>query len=209
LLNESPMAEDFNPRIFLMDTGPLITLAAAESLDYLLILDLPVIIPDAVFYEATSNSTAIGAADIAEWTQAHADQINIVPSQVFASHFWALTHSQVKVPNLGESAALEVARYSPFLNGEEQALLLTEDDKVLNGLFIPEKDRERIIVLSTHDYLDGLEKAQKINSTAAVYARANDGGRFASEKKAQKENHDRAMAALDAALRNQEARKFI
>jgi hypothetical protein len=201
------MAEEFNPRIFVMDTGPLITLAAAESLDYLLILDLPVIIPDAVFYEATSNSTAIGAADIAEWTQAHADKLNIVPSQIFASHFSMLSRGSVKTPNLGESAALEVARHSPFLNDDEQALLLTEDDKVLNGLFIPESDRKRIVVLSTHDYLDGLEKAQMINSADAVYQRANDSQRFASKKKAEKENHDRAMAALNAALQNQEARK--
>jgi hypothetical protein len=39
--------------IIVTDVPPLITLAAAQSLDYLLYADLPVVIPDAVFYEAT------------------------------------------------------------------------------------------------------------------------------------------------------------
>jgi hypothetical protein len=51
-------------RILIMDTGPLITLAVAESLDYLLLPGLPVIIPDAILYEATIKSNALGANEI-------------------------------------------------------------------------------------------------------------------------------------------------
>jgi hypothetical protein len=40
---------------------PLITLAAAQSLDYLLYPALPVIIPDAVFHEATHAAGKLGA----------------------------------------------------------------------------------------------------------------------------------------------------
>jgi hypothetical protein len=43
-------------RIIVTDAPPLITLAAAKSLDYLLYQlypGLPVVIPDAVFHEAT------------------------------------------------------------------------------------------------------------------------------------------------------------
>ena len=41
-------------RLFVVDTGPLITLAAAQSLDHLLYVEgASVVIPDAVFYEAT------------------------------------------------------------------------------------------------------------------------------------------------------------
>jgi hypothetical protein len=40
-------------RIIVTDAPPLITLAAAKSLDYLLYPGLPVVIPDAVFHEAT------------------------------------------------------------------------------------------------------------------------------------------------------------
>ena len=41
--------------LFVLDTGPLITLAAAESLDYLPYPKVAVIIPHAVFYEATRD----------------------------------------------------------------------------------------------------------------------------------------------------------
>jgi hypothetical protein len=45
------------PRIALVvvDTVPLITLAAAETLDYLLYPNVDLIVPDAVFYEATRD----------------------------------------------------------------------------------------------------------------------------------------------------------
>ena len=43
-----------------MDTGPLITLAAADSLDYLLYPAVPLYVPDAVLYEATRDSAALG-----------------------------------------------------------------------------------------------------------------------------------------------------
>ena len=43
-------------RIVVVDAAPLITLAAAGSLDYLLYPNLPVLIPDAVFHEATSGA---------------------------------------------------------------------------------------------------------------------------------------------------------
>ena len=53
-----------NLKIFVVDTGPLITLAAARSLDYLLYVDADVIIPDAVLHEATRDAARLGAQDI-------------------------------------------------------------------------------------------------------------------------------------------------
>jgi hypothetical protein len=47
--------------LFVVETGPLITLAAADSLDYLLYPNVPIVIPDAVFYEATRDSAKLGA----------------------------------------------------------------------------------------------------------------------------------------------------
>ncbi len=41
-------------RLIVTDAPPLITLAVAKSLDYLLYPELPVIVPDAVFHEATA-----------------------------------------------------------------------------------------------------------------------------------------------------------
>ena len=45
-------------KLIVTDTGPLITLAAADSLDYLLYPGVPVYVPDAVLYEATVRSDA-------------------------------------------------------------------------------------------------------------------------------------------------------
>ncbi len=195
------MADIVVPRILVMDTGPLITLAVADSLDYLLLPGLPVIVPDAVFFEATRNSTAIGAMDITEWVQAHADKVNIVPTSVFVAEVSLLENNNVRVPDLGERAALEIIRYTPFVNKDEIAILLTEDDEVIRGRFIPEYERSRIVIVTTFDLLESLEEAQLINSVDAVYDRANDGGRMATKKQTEKENYERAMAALQAALK--------
>ena len=46
------------PRVslYVLHTGPLITPAAADSLDYLLYPNVAVVIPDAVFCEATRDT---------------------------------------------------------------------------------------------------------------------------------------------------------
>ncbi len=51
----------FDITLIVTDVSPLITLAAAGTLDYLLYPGLPVIIPDAVFYEATRQTDRMGA----------------------------------------------------------------------------------------------------------------------------------------------------
>ena len=43
-------------KIFVVDTGPLITLAVAQSLDYLLFVEADVVVPDAVLHEATFDA---------------------------------------------------------------------------------------------------------------------------------------------------------
>ena len=51
-------------KLFVVDTGPLIALAAAQSLGYLLYADADVVIPDAVLYEATHDAARLGAFKI-------------------------------------------------------------------------------------------------------------------------------------------------
>jgi hypothetical protein len=63
--------EELHAKLIVPDTGPLITLAAADSLDYLLYPEVPVYVPDAFLYEATVKSDALGAQSIAEWVQRH------------------------------------------------------------------------------------------------------------------------------------------
>lgn len=190
-------------RILIMDTGPLITLAVSESLDYLFLPGLPVIIPDAILYEATIKTSALGADEIVGWTQTNAARVQVISTQILAAHLDRLSTGFEGLPDLGERAALEVARYTPYLADGEQALLLTEDDRLIRGNFIALDDEERVIPMTTYDFLDGLERAQLINSIDAVYARASDAGRLASKRRLAKERHETAMAALQSVLANQ------
>ncbi|MBN8909613.1 MAG: hypothetical protein J0H99_24130, partial [Rhodospirillales bacterium] len=70
-------------RIIVTDAPPLITLAAAQGLDYLLYPDLPVLIPDAVFYEATNAAGKLGAQEIIAWYRAHPNAVHIEPTEAF------------------------------------------------------------------------------------------------------------------------------
>jgi len=71
-------------KLFVVDTGPLITLAAAQSLDYLLYVNVDVVIPDAVLHEATYDAARLGAQDIIEWVKAHRGQIEIAATRTYA-----------------------------------------------------------------------------------------------------------------------------
>ena len=61
---------EISAKLIVTDTGPLITLAAADVLDYLLYPGVVVYVPDAVLYEATINSNAIGTAGLARSSRA-------------------------------------------------------------------------------------------------------------------------------------------
>jgi hypothetical protein len=62
-------------------------------------------------------------------------------------------------------------------------------------------DRERMISITTRDFLEGLEEAQRINSADDVYRRAEDAGRLASRRAALAGDHERAIAAVKRLLR--------
>ena len=86
-----------------MDTGPLITLAVAESLDYLLYPGVPVYVPDAVLYEATRDGAALGAAEILEWVQLHTEQVHTLSTEVFFNYVQIReTHPGRREKDLGE-----------------------------------------------------------------------------------------------------------
>ncbi len=77
------MPDELSARLIVMDTAPLITLAVAESLDFLLYPGIPVAIPDAVLYEATRDASKLGATDILGWAKAHYDLVGIAPTNVY------------------------------------------------------------------------------------------------------------------------------
>ena len=171
--------EELHAKLIVPDTGPLITLAAADSLDYLLYPAVPVYVPDAVLYEATVKSDALGAQSIAEWVQRHSQQVYPLVTQVFTDHLATLGAGLRPPRDLGERAAIEAIRHTLVLAKDERAIFVTEDDRLLTGTYVVlDVDRERMISITTRDFLEGLEEAQRINSADDVYRRAEDAGRL-------------------------------
>jgi hypothetical protein len=161
-------------RLIVADAPPLITLAVAKSLDYLLYPELPVLIPDAVFHEATAAAGKLGAQEILDWYRAHADVVRVEPTEIFQNEM-TLREIAGHRPSrdLGERAALELIRNLPMGAGE-RALLLSDDRDAERLVII---DPEKMILLTTWDYLRQLEEAQRIQSADAIIAAVRAAGR--------------------------------
>jgi hypothetical protein len=136
----------FDVRLIVTDAPPLITLAVGKSLDYLLYPELPVLIPDAVFHEATAAAGKLGAQEILDWYRANMDAVRIEPTEIFQNEI-ALREISGRKPSrdLGERAALEVIR-SLQMATTDRALLLS-DDRDADRLAIV--DPARLILLTT------------------------------------------------------------
>ena len=165
--------------LYVLDTGPLITLAAADSLDYLLYPNIAVVIPDAVFYEATRDIARLGAQSIIDWVKAHHARIEIAVTNAYLKFDAAReTNPRAYEPNLGERAALEVVEEPGRLQGDERAILLCGETAVTRRIVV--REREKIIELTTMDFLKLLEEERRLQSADAVFARALAAGRTPS-----------------------------
>jgi hypothetical protein len=170
------------PRIalYVSDTGPLITLAAADSLDYLLYPNVTVVLPDAVFYEATREAGRLGAQSIIEWAKLHHDQVELAVTQIFVAFQVAREGDPAfRMANLGEQSAVEVIEEPGRLTDGELAVLLCEETAILKRIQVTERDK--IVELSTLDFLKLLEAQQRIQSADAVFERAMEAGRRPSQ----------------------------
>ncbi len=166
-------------KIFVVDTGPLITLAVANSLDYLLFVDADIVIPDAVLHEATRDASRLGVQDIIDWVKAHRTRVEIAPTKAYEVFDAArVTIPNLREPDLGEKAAVEVIEEPDRLQGDERGVLLCEETAVLRRVVV--RDRTRIVELSTLDFLRILEAEQRIQSAEQVFELAEKAGRFPS-----------------------------
>jgi hypothetical protein len=171
------MARDL--KLFVVDTGPLITLAVARSLDYLLYIDAGLVIPDAVLHEATRDAARLGAQDIIDWVKAHRAQVEIAATKTYEIYDLArMVAPNFREPDLGERAAVEVIEEPDRLQGVERGLLLCEESAVLRRVVV--RDRERIVEISTLDFLRILEAEQRIQSAEQVFELAALAGRSVS-----------------------------
>lgn len=200
------MAESLALKILITDTSSLITLAVAESLDYLALLGIPIFVPDAVYFEATADIEKMGASNIVAWVQLNPGLIQIVPTDTFIEEMHRRESGKRKRRDLGETAALEIANNSKLIGHSGQSFILTEDDAVLDGGFLYSNEKHQIFVISTHDFLGVLEAEQLINSAEAVYSIAEDAGRLASKRKAVRDEELAAIAAIQDLIQRQSER---
>lgn len=160
--------------LIVADVPPLITLAAARRLDYLLYPGLPVIIPDAVFYEATRQIDKLGAQEILDWHHAHDRSVRVEPTEVFKNELVRLAMVGGRLErDLGERAAIEVIRDQPLADNQ-RAILLSDDRDVARIVVI---DPSRVVLLTTFDFLRQLEASRRIQSAEEVIRSANAAGR--------------------------------
>ena len=191
------------PRVslFVLDTGPLITLAAADSLEYLLYPNVPVVIPDAVFYEATRDSAKLGAQSIIDWVKAHHGEVEVAVTNVYVNFDTIRTiNPRAYEPNLGERAAVEVIEEPARLRNDDKAILLCEESAVTRRVVV--RERDKIIELSTMDFLRLLEVEQRIQSADAVFDRALAVGRTPSRLEKFGEHDPSLREAVRDVLRN-------
>jgi hypothetical protein len=97
---------------------------------------------------------------------------------------------QAYEPHLGEQAAVEVIEEPRRLQGNEKGVLLCEKTAVTRRIVV--RERERIVEISTMDFLKLLEAEQRIQSADAVFDRALAAGRTPSREEKFGE-HDPAL----------------
>jgi hypothetical protein len=154
--------------LIVTDASPLITLAAGEALECLTMPGVPVVIPDMVWFEVTSDFAKLGADDIVQWARRHHGQVEIVPTNVFAE-FQALRVIQPRTRSRGrgELSAIEVLNAAIADDGGLEAVLFYEDNDVRKRGFVRGLP-ERVMALSTGDLLHELEASGRIQSADQI-----------------------------------------
>ena len=150
--------------LIVTDASPLITLAAGAALECLTMPGVPVAIPDMVYFEVTRDYAKLGAGEVVQWARRHRDQVQIMPTFVFAE-FQALrtVNPNSKSSGRGEFSALEVLNAAIADDFDLKAVLLFEDSDVRKRRFLRGLP-ERVLALSTGDLLLELEAAARIQS---------------------------------------------
>jgi predicted nucleic acid-binding protein len=163
--------------LIVTDASPLITLAAADALDCLTRLNLPVLIPDMVYAEVAEDLAKLGADRIVAWIRRHDEQVSIAVTNIFAE-FEALRsmNPATRSHGRGEAAALEVLQAEIAANPDLEAVLLFEDKDIAQRRFV-QLLPERVGSISTGDLLRELEQARLIQSADHVLDEAARAGR--------------------------------
>lgn len=157
--------------LIVTDAGPLITLAMADALDTLLLLNVPVIVPDMVEYEVVSHADKPGAREVMSWLALHRDRVEIGATEVF-DEFLALLALRpgLRSRGRGEQAAGEILARE-LLNKVDVAILLFEDSALRKTNFL-QRMPDNVLLMSTSTFLRGLERRGLLGDADAILQRA-------------------------------------
>jgi hypothetical protein len=163
-------------------------------------VDADVVITDAVLHEATRDAARLGAQDIIDWVKAHRTRVEIAPTKAYERYDLARAAAPgFQEPDLGERAAVEVIEEPDRLVGAERGLLLCEETAVLKRVVV--RDRDRIVEISTLDFLRILEAEQRIQSAEQVFELAEKAGRLASRVVKLSAQDDATRATIQGLVR--------
>lgn len=160
--------------IIVPDSSPLITLAAAKSLDVLLKPGLPVKIPDGVLWEATRHIDKLGAREIVDWLADNEDAVHISVTREHALRSDEVEADVKRIKNHGERCALEIVERLAEQDPPHQSILIYEDGDVTLLTIV---NTEKIAVITTASFLDELERQHLIQSADYILDEAVTGGR--------------------------------
>lgn len=163
-----------NFSLIVTDSGPLITLAVAGSLDVLFLPKLPVIVPDMVRHEVIQDMSKPGAALVAEWIRSNTPhRLTVSPTEVFEEFMLLKSiNPATKTRNRGEQAASEVLGRE--LDGKDfGAVLLFEDSAVRKTNFLTRLP-DCVVVASTSEFLFGLESRGLLENAQSILDQAVD-----------------------------------
>ena len=158
--------------LIVTDASPLITLAVASALDTLLLLRQRVIVPDMVRHEIVRYPEKPGASEVMEWIRAHGPDAVVVGSTTEYEEFLILqkANPNVKTRNRGELAAAEILTHA-LDHKIDAAILLFEDSDIRKPNFLIRLP-DNVLVMSTSEFLAGLESAKLIRSAQTILAKA-------------------------------------
>jgi hypothetical protein len=174
--------------LIITDTSPLITFAIADHLHVLTLPKIRVVIPDAVYFEATRYESAPGASRLIEWANTHDDLVTIRPTETGLDQLNRLREGR-SIRGMGETAALEVLETDSKNHPDRYHFLIFEDrDIEKRTIILP----ERAFAISTGDWLRTLENVHLIQSADKILDQAAEEGR--------KIDRQRKQISRDAAI---------
>ncbi len=160
--------------LIVTDSGPLITLGVAQALDALLAPGLPVVVPDMVRFEVIRDLSKPGAQEVADWIRSHeGTSLRVASTEVFEEfQLLSAVKPSTKTAGRGEQAAAEVLG-KELANKDHGAILLFEDSDVRRQNFLVRLPDE-VLVISTSEFLFGLESQELVSSALEILERATD-----------------------------------